>query len=303
MTLCVRFFVPLAALYVIFAIPSAVAQYFASRDLQAALDALGPLIRAQTPGSPPANPAVLSAVLAHHPPAGPWLVFLVLANFFVAPLVVAALIEATCAFYLGRRPTFAQAYRIAVSRWLPLIGVNLLYLGAGTALYLITVIVLFIVMLGIAFLFVASHAAGIAVGIVVGAICIVAVLALAVIFFFALEMSYFTCVVERAPAVAAFTTGFERVLGRSGLRRSLAVGSAYVAVMIGAMLVSGIGNALLVGLLHSAPASAVYAFIIGVAVATFLTSFFAVFYFDLRVREEGLDLQFAAQRSTAPAPA
>jgi hypothetical protein len=39
----------------------------------------------------------------------------------------------------------------------------------------------------------------------------------------------------------------------------------------------------------------VYATIIEVATAAFTTAFITIFYYDLRVREEALDLQIAAQ--------
>ncbi|MBC5798725.1 MAG: hypothetical protein GIW94_01905 [Candidatus Eremiobacteraeota bacterium] len=302
-TLCVRFFLPLASLYAVFAVPYGFAQYFATRDLQKTFAIVGQMIRIQTVGGRPLDPTALSAILAHYPVFTPSLALLLLANFLIAPLPLAALIQSTSAFYLGSRPTFGQAYRVALERWLPLIGLNFLYLGAGIGLYVVVTIVLFVLILGVAFLAMAAHGVGIALATVVGLGAFLAVIAVAVIFLLALETSYFTCVVEHAPALRAFSVGIARVLGRVGLRRALFVGSAYFAISLGVFVASAVGNALIVGLVHSPVVSAVYTLLLRIAVVTFLSAFFAIFYFDLRVREEGLDLQVAAQQAAPLADA
>ncbi len=298
-TLCVRFFLPLASLYVVYAVPYEFAAYFAGRDLQKMLDVFEAMMRAQTAGGRPVDPRVLSTMLAHQPFLGPWFALLILAQFLIAPLPFAALIENTSAFYLGKRSTFAEAYRVALGRWLPLVGLNCLYLGAGIGLYVLIVIVAAIVILGLTFIAVVAHGLGIAIAVVVGAPAMLALLAIGVIFVLAFETSYFTCVVERAPPLRAFTVGIARVLTRVGLRRALFVGAAYIAVAIGITIISGIGTALIVALLHSTILSAVYSLVLRIAVVTFLSAFFAIFYFDLRVREEGLDLQLAAHQAAA----
>lgn len=299
-TLCVRFFLPLASLYVVYAVPYEFAAYFASRDLQKALDVFGAIIRAQTAGGRPVDPRTLSAILAHQPLLGPWFGLLVVAQFLIAPLPFAALIENTSAFYLGRRATFAQAYRVALGRWAPLIGLNCLYLGAGVAAYVLLAILVAFIFLALTFVAVAAHGLGIAIAVIVGVPVLLALLGFAVILVLAFETSYFTCVVEHAPPLRAFTVGLSRVLTRVGLRRALFVGAAYIAVTIGVSIISGVGTALIVGLLHSTLLSAVYTLLLRIAVVTFLSAFFAIFYFDLRVREEGLDLQLAAHQAAVP---
>jgi hypothetical protein len=298
-TLCVRFFLPLAALYVVYAVPYAFVQYFATRDTQRTFEALGAMIRIQTAGGRPLDPRVVSAMLAHHPLFTPWLGLLLLANFTLAPLPFAALIENTSAFYLGKTATFGQAYRAALGRWLPLIGLNCLYLGSGIVLYVVVTIIAFILILGLALLTVAAHGLGIALAVVVGAVAVVVALAVGVLFLLAVETSYFTCVVERAPPMQAFRLGIARVLRRVGMRRALFAGSAYIAITIAVITISAVGNAIIIGFVGSPVVSAVYTLLLQIAVATFLTAFFAIFYFDLRVREEGLDLQVDAQQGAA----
>ncbi len=295
-TLAVRFFVPLASIYVVFAVPFAFAQYFATRDLQQFLVEFTQAVQNQTAGGKPPDPAVFANILAQHQHgSAAWTGVLLLWDFLVAPLPIAALIDATSALYFGRPTTFAQAYRVALGRWLPLIGVNFLYLGAGIGIYVVALIAFFLVALGVGVFIGVAHAFGIALAIVLGVACVLVVFTFAVVCVIAFETSYFTCVVERAPPVRAFTLGITRVFGRGGLRRALAFGAAYVAVAIGVAIVGAVGAMVLVALLHSTVVAAIYSTVIRTAVAAFLIVFLGIFYFDLRVREEGLDLQLAAQ--------
>jgi hypothetical protein len=133
------------------------------------------------------------------------------------------------------------------------------------------------------------------IGIVVGAIATILVLAVCLVVALAWQVSYFACVLEQQNFAVAFVSGIQRVFKGVGLQRALLVGLAYVAILIGITLVSGLGETLLIGLVHSAVAGTVYTTIVRVATAAFTTAFIAIFYYDLRVREEGLDLQLAAQ--------
>jgi hypothetical protein len=80
-----------------------------------------------------------------------------------------------------------------------------------------------------------------------------------------------------------------------GLQRALLVGLAYVAILLGIEFVSSVGAVVLIGIVHSSVAGVAYETIVRVITAAFTTAFIAIFYFDLRVREEGFDLQLAAQ--------
>jgi hypothetical protein len=115
-------------------------------------------------------------------------------------------------------------------------------------------------------------------------------------------MSYFGCVLEGQNLAEAFISGLRRVFVGIGLRRSLLVGAAFFAILIGIEIVAGVGSAVLVGVLRSIIAGTVYTTIIEVATAAFTTAFITIFYYDLRVREEALDLQIAAQAVQTVAP-
>ncbi|MDQ2857349.1 MAG: hypothetical protein M3R53_01690 [Candidatus Eremiobacteraeota bacterium] len=290
--LCVKYFVPLSLIFLVYAVPLAVVQYFATQDfahiLQTITGALTPV-----PGRP-ADPQALARALGSVRSNG-WYAVLLALTFFVAPLPTAALISATSEAYLGRATSFARAYRHAAGRWLPLIGVNVLYGLALGAAYVALIIAFTLAILGIALVAAGARVAGIVLGAIVGVVGLGAMVAFFIVAALAFQVSYFTCVVERAGVRRSFGLGVSRVFGGLGLRRSLLVGIVFVALGLGIVVVSLAGEALLEGLLHSVPLGTAYATIVRVATAAFTTAFIAIFYFDLRVREEGLDLQLAAQ--------
>jgi hypothetical protein len=69
--------------------------------------------------------------------------------------------------------------------------------------------------------------------------------------------------------------------------------------MIGIGLVSFVGQVVLTGLVRSAIFGTVFTTIVAIVTAAFTTAFMTIFYFDVRVREEGLDLQIAADATLA----
>ncbi len=293
-TLCSRFFIPLALVYVVFAVPQGVIQFLAGRSLTQIIELFSAAVRRQAATGKPADPALLAHQLAAAPAPSGWLGVLWLLVFLVAPLALAALTEMTAADYLGRASSFGQAYRIALGRWLPLIGVNVIFLVAGIFAYVAVTLVLALLGFGVGLLYVFSHPLGLVLGIPLAIAVALAALAFAFVIVLALQVSYFTCVIETAPAVRSFATSLRRVFGRIGFPRALLFGAAYLAIVVGVVIVSFVGEATFSGLLHSDLAAAVYATLLRVASAVYLSAFVCVFYFDLRVLEEGFDLQLAA---------
>ncbi len=301
-TLCVNNFVPLSLIFLVYAIPLGIVQYFATKDVTSFLHMFTDALQAQAGGGKAADPTTLQRALAAAPPLNGWYGLLIVLVFFAGPLPTAALIEATSARYMNRPSTFVTAYGVALVRWAALIGINLLYLLAGVFLYV--VVVLAAVALGLALVFVTSalHWLGIAMFVLIGLAVALAGIAFFIVVALALQVSYFTCVVERAGVVTSFSRGIRRVFVGVGLRRSLLVGVAFFAIAIAIGIVSAIGEAALFAAVRSAAVGAAYATAVRIATAAFTTAFLAIFYFDLRVREEGLDLQLDAQAAQAPMP-
>ncbi len=293
-TLCVRHFVPLALIFVIYAIPYAIVEYLATQDLTHVISSVTTVLQSQTGGGRAADPSAIVKALGTAPHLNGWYPLLVVLTFFVGPLPAGALIHACDAYYFKRETTLRRAYRVALGRWLPLVGVNCLFLGAGLMLYVGFGLVAIVVTLGLVVLTSSLHAVGVAIAVAIGAALALVAIAFLIVATLAVQIAYFTCVIERENSIVAFARGIGRVFIGIGLARSLLVGIAYVTIAIGIGIVALVGESIVVGLVHNAAAGSAYAALVRVATAAFTTAFVAIFYYDLRVREEGLDLALAA---------
>ena len=292
-TLCVKNFVALALIFIIYAIPYAVVQHLATRDFARLLATFQGAITAQSGKAGGADPVALGHALSGASING-WYPLLLVLVFFVGPLPAAALIEACSAAYFKRPSTLGSAYRIALKRWLPLVGINALYLGAGLMLYVLVVLLAIAIVLALVLVTAALHAVGVALAVLIGAAVILAGIAFFIVATLAIQISYFTCVLEGAGTIVAFARGLRRVFFGVGLTRSLLVGITFFAIALGIGIVAILGQSIVVGLSHSTVAGTIYATVVRVATAAFTTAFIAIFYYDLRVREDGLDLELAA---------
>jgi hypothetical protein len=298
-TLCVKYFVPFSLIYVAYAIPLGIVTFFASARNTRMIEALTDGLRSRATGQ--AQAPDLSAFYASSSASDVWWTLALFALLiFVGPIATAALIDATSETYLGRVATFAHAYRVGVARWLPLIGINLLYAVAAFVLYAIAILATVLVFLALGLITAYAHVFGIVLDVVIGAVIFVALIVFMLVVLLAVQMSYFACVVEGAGVVTSFSRGIGRVSNGIGFKRAVLVGLAYLAITIAISLVSLAGQGIIVGLLRSPLAGAVFATLVSVATAAFLTAFMTIFYFDLRVREEGFDLQLAAQATFSP---
>ena len=298
-SLCVKHFLPLSLIVLVFAIPLAVVSFFATKDLA---EVMRQLAAATTNGGKPADPLAVRQAFSSLKSTG-WYAALIAFTFFVGPLPFAALISAVSQFYLGGPTSFADAYAVGLRRWLPLIGINLLYVVAFALAYVVIVLAVVFLVFGLTLLTATLRGVGIALDVVVGSVAILAMLAFFVVATLAIQISYFTCVVEGRGVIASFGRGVSRVFKGIGLRRSLLVGVVFAALLIGIVVVTSAGEMVFVGLLRSETLGTVYATLVRIATSAFTTAFIAIFYFDLRVREEGLDLQLAAQAVRAePSP-
>jgi len=302
-TLCVKNFVPLSLIFLVYAIPLGIVQYFATKDVSSVLQAFTDALQAQASGGKAGDPTALQRALAAAPPLNGWYPLLIAIVFFLGPLPTAALIEATSALYMNRPSSFGEAYGVALARWAPLIGINLLYLLAGLILYVGVALAVAVLAIGLALVASALHWLGIAILVVVGLAVTVAAFAFFIVAALALQISYFTCVVERGGPTTSFGRGIRRVFVGVGLKRSLLVGLAFFAIALAIGIVSAIGEGALFAAVHNSAVSTAYGTIVRIATAAFTTAFLAIFYFDLRVREEGLDLQLEAQAAQMATPA
>jgi hypothetical protein len=292
-TLCVRNAFMFVLIYLAFSVAKAVFLLYGTEDQSQAVGGLIETLRLHK------TPTSKDFATFEHPVFNGFTVALLCLYLFVNPLVQAALTFAISRVYLGSRVTFASAYREAVRFWLPLLGINVLYVVAGVALYIVAIVIGVAGAVAAGLLIAVSHGLGIFLSVVCGGIFLSVLVGTSLLVFVALYLSYFSCVAERIGVFSSFVRGMQRAFAPSAIQRSLNAVIAVGAISIGITIVSIAGVAVTYGFLRSNVVGAAFTALTEVATAIFITVFFAVFYYDLRVRREGFDLQLEIAEATS----
>lgn len=297
-TLCVRHFVIFALIWVVFALPLAVFQFLGTEDQTKIFGALADILMKSNSGKA-TDGSSIAAALQGKPILNGWTAVYFLSFLFLSPLATAALVATAGAIYLGGRLNFSGAYRAALGRYFHLLGYNLMWLLSAGVLYIAVVFVVAILAIGFIAVGTALKGVGVAIAVVFGVVIVLTVVSFAMIVLVAYNIGFYVCVLERRGFVDAFAAGIQRVFNRVGFVRALWLGLAYLAIGIGVWVLNVMGQGILFGVLHSRIAGTAFNALLSVTIAGFTTAFMTIFYFDLRVREEGLDLQLAAQAAAA----
>jgi hypothetical protein len=241
------------------------------------------------------------------------------ANFLIAtvglvvavtvwPFAINAVSYGVAEAYLGEPVTFAICYRASLRRWKATL--TAVALQARIVLWYWSIGIAPMVVFGVAFwaLSATRMAAGVS-GAIGGLLFLALILVTAyfaiVLFFWigpfivGLNFGMNAVVIENSPPAEAVRTGLRRATKDGEFWRTFLFALAYIAAEIAFGLVAS--SAL--GLLHS-PVFADFALqLINAAAAPFWAVLLAVYYFDVRIRREGLDLetQLAALTATTPA--
>lgn len=224
-----------------------------------------------------------------------WYAVIVAVFFLGYPLQTSALALAASAFYLGTTIGVGEAFARALRYWLPTLALVVIYFVLGVIFYIVFATIFVIAAIALALVAGLANVAVLAYVVVFLAAAVVGI-PLAILFGLAYQISFCTCVLENASVGAALRSGFSRVFGnRVGIRRSLLVGLAYFALGVGIALMSSIAQGIVVGILKSEILSAIAGGIVSIISSSFTTVFIVLYYYDLRIREEGLDLQWAAR--------
>jgi hypothetical protein len=270
--LSVRNVTTLATIYLAFLLPSEIitALFFGPRvDLvQSALDAWSRH-----------GAKVATAHLAH---PSVWVHFFEVGLSLAGLYAKIALVVAVSATYLGANTSFAAAYRIALRRPLPLLGIGLL----NFAFLMLAVMPAFLLWFALK----ASNFAPLLVAIASFA-CLVLV-GLVIIATLVAQLAYCACLFEAANVVCAISTSVRRTLRDHRLPRSIVAATAYIAPTIAAIAFSLVTE-------HEFSSSSIQSNVTRAALRAFgfvasailSASFATIFYYDARVRDEGLDLR------------
>lgn len=290
-TIYVRNFVVFTLMVLTLLAPIAILQYFALPSQAQSLAQIAQ--QASDAGSKTPAPALSNAQLG-------MLAAILLIAVLLAPYVNNAVALGVASLYNGERPSYGASFGAVFSRWLPLLGtalVNLLILGGA---YGFTVFVLVILITIGAVLVQPALPIAVAIFVLAGLV-LLAIVPLFLMLLIVYAFSMYASTIERADPGRAIASAFSRVFGRSEIKKALLMALAYVGLEIGVVTIS-VTLALVVTMVLKASAiELVISTLVNAMLAAFLTIVLAVYYYDVRTRKEGLDLETDLKRLTAPA--
>lgn len=208
---------------------------------------------------------------------------------------------AVAAIYAGRPVRWLEAYRMGFRRFGSFF-VTLLAAAATIATSLFCGAVVFGVAVGVGIVLVRT-APPIATLLLVAAAAIgIAWLLAEYVVGISLCVAFLAVGIEGIGPADALSLGFRRIWNRGALGRTLLFALAIIAYSFGVLAVD-IGFYALAYEMHAAAIQAVAAAVIGILSTAFMAAVLTVFYFDLRVRSEGLDLERRIDGLESAAPA
>lgn len=279
-TLYVRNAVLFTLIALVVVVPVAVMNYFVSMQNSATFAQI--LAQVQHPGK--------AAQAASGTDAGMALMLGMLAVAIVlGAFAVVAIAAAVGELYRGGRAEFASCYARAVRRAGAIvaalvceIAVFMFVAFAGAFTMGIVFVAAFLLVRGSAALGVTAFIGAL----IVGVLWLVAVLLCYLAFAFAFN----ALGIEGVGAGAAIARGFSRIFNRAELLRATLVCVALIAMYVGLTAVS-VGIAAVFETLHLHLLSIALSALISLVTTAFFGVLLAVYYFDVRVRREGLDMQ------------
>jgi hypothetical protein len=296
-TLYIRNFVPFVAIVAVLVVPTAIVQYLLDLASQPEFDAYFRILTA--PGTFRTQPVPTiftspSGVIA-------FVVLLVL-TYAVWPFALNAVAVGVARLYRSRPVEFRPCYAVVLERWLPILGIMglsfLVFLGWYVSAILVAVIFALIIAAFIA----AVGTAGFFLGFIGGALAVLLLFPSLAPLLVALTFSMYGVVIEERPIMDSLALGFARVFNRAEFWRAL-----LFAVAVGAVVVAGSTIFSIVGVIaafaHLALLQAAIESLSRAVITPFAVVLLAIYYFDVRIRREGLDLETSIERLTAAEPA
>ena len=292
-TLYVRNFWPFMAIVLVLIVPLAAIQYVLDSSQAVQLDQM---IRVLThPGAP--QPTMASMFSSPGEIAA--LAAMLLIYFGLWPFVFVAVAIGVARIYSGRAVEFGACYRSVMPHWGAILLTQLVAILVFIAWYAAFFVVL--VAAGVVTVLLAQAS------VVLGVIAFVAVLLVGLAFlvalalvFIALAFAMNAVAVENARPMAAVASGFGRVFTGKEFPRALVFSLAAFAVIFGGSIVIS-AVALLALFAHVVAVEVVISALLRAAITPFSIVLIAVYYFDVRIRREGYDLQAEIERiASAP---
>jgi hypothetical protein len=290
-TLYFRNIVAFSALLAVVLIPSIITSYFQTRDI---LSFYFYLFQHQL-SQPNATPDLTK--LSSFAPSDSLAVVQMALAFVVIPLSYAAVVVGVSRAYVGLPVRFADCYRKALHRWLAILILIVLwfFLAFILVLGLIVGIAVFAAALAAIGRLIASPVFGVAIAIIIIALVFAAFI-ISIMLYLTSAISLVSVVLEKTDPIHALSSAFSRVFGGGQFWRAFVLSLALTLIYFGALAVLGGGGTVL-GFIFKAPA--LYVIAVGMMqlfFVPFAVVAAAVYYYDIRIRREGYDLQMLVEQ-------
>lgn len=280
-----------AALLFAIMVPIALVQYFMTRDM---LDAYMGIIDSAVKHS--TTPPDLTKLDTTAAAAAPWTALYYLFILIALPIANAAVVSGVSRAYLGLPVRFRACYSDAFKRWGYVLILSLLWLLIVLFFAFAATFILIILIAVIAGMATVLKTFGVVVGAVLGIALSLAFAALVIMGYMAFACSFIACVLEKTDPIRSFTLGLARVFDRKFFGRSALVAGGLALLAIGFTLAVTVVAALTFWATKSA---FLYIAIVQLANVFFITFAFvvvALYYYDIRIRREGFDIQLLADQ-------
>ena len=289
-TLYIRNFVPFAAIVMVLIVPFAILQYVLALTEQPEYAAMINVLINPSSARGTHIPTILDS-----PSAVAVTLLVVLFAYLIAPFVMNSVAVGVARLYRNRPVEFRACYAAVLHRWPQILALMALEFVVVIGWYVGVVIVV------MAFVFIAIALAtyvpvlGFALAIVAFVVTFILALLLLAPLLVALAFAMYAVVIEERDAIAGLQLGFARVLNRTEFWRALLFAIAVGAITFGASTMFSV-LAILAAMVHMAALQAVVQTLPTALINPFVVIVFAIYYFDVRIRREGYDLEASLER-------
>ncbi|MDQ2866452.1 MAG: hypothetical protein M3R51_09525 [Candidatus Eremiobacteraeota bacterium] len=215
----------------------------------------------------------------------------------LSPFVASAVAFGVASVYRGRAPDYLASFSAVLRRALPILITSVVELMILCATYAAMVFVIVIAAVVAVFAIKAAPVLAVALFVVAAILAVAAVLFLLVLIINYAFATY-AATLENANVGEAIASGFRRIFNKRELKKAMLMGLAYLALQIGVLAISGTVSVLLLYVVKNYPLQLAVSAIVSSVLTAFLTIVVAVYYYDVRTRAEGLDLEVELQRLT-----
>lgn len=295
-TIYIRNLVPFVAMVMVLVLPLAILSYVSDVGSQPQLDAMIRIFQ---------NPAL--ARTEHFPTIfdmpGTLLMLgiLLLLSYALWPFVLNAVAVGVARLYRDRSVEFRSCYETVLRRWLQIVGMSLMELAIVIGWYLALVFAVMIVA-GISSYFAAGSGGALIFAIAIGAIVLCGFFLVLAPLLLALSLAMYATVLEDRPVMESIGLGFSRVFNRAEFWRAVLFALATGAIVMGGSTMFGMLG-MLAGIFHLPALEAIIQSLPNAIITPFSVVILAVYYFDVRIRREGFDLEAGLDHLAAAQPA